>query len=613
MEKTTMKTRILCALMLTLFAIRGVQAADPSLVGWWNCDEGPGPKVLDASGNKNDGTLTGGVQWVAHEAGGALEFDGTSGYVTIPFSESLRVTNRGGGFTLSAWFLANEVPSGSARNLFQQADLNGLGRTWLFVSNTNEIRTFLGNAATPSGLGVEAGVWCHAAVVVTEGGATDTMQMYVNGKPAGVPGQRGVEDSQGEFYIGTHKNKNGFWNGKVDDVRLYNRPLSPEEIRAMVPPKVKAAKPEPTDGDVTVVTPLLRWTAGETALLHNVYVGTDLNLGPKDLVQERSPVAMYFHVPGLTPGTTYYWRVDEIEADMTTVHTGDVWTFTARALTAYLPVPADGSNEASPDPNLTLAWQPGLNAVEHHVYFGDRQEAVRDGTASADKGIRKDPLFVPGALEPLTTYYWRVDETAVAGAVHQGAVWNFTTFLPVDDFESYTDDEGNRIYETWADGWTNKTGSQVGYIQAPFAERRIVHSGQQSLPLDYNNVNAPYYSEAEREWPTVQNWTADGADTLILYVRGNGANGLGTVYVVLEDSTNKVAVVGNPNPNLVRANTWTQWKIPLSSFAGVNIARVKRLYLGVGSRQDPMAGGAGRLYIDDIQVTRPSPASVATP
>jgi len=54
--------------------------------------------------------------------------------------------------------------------------------------------------------------------------------------------------------------------------------------------------------------------------------------------------------------------------------------------------------------------------------------------------------------------------------------------------ESYTDDEGNRIYETWIDGWTNNTGSTVGNIQAPFAERAIVHGGKQSMPMDFNNT-----------------------------------------------------------------------------------------------------------------------------
>jgi hypothetical protein len=591
-------------LALALAVTGEVRAAEPGLVGWWNFDEGPGPTAADATGNGNAGTLTGGVQWLAQETGGALEFDGSSGYVRIPFSESLRVLNKSS-FTIMAWFKADAIPTEN-KEVFQQGDANGTGRTWLYIStSTGLIQTYLGGAAVPSGVNVTAGTWFHAAVVITEAGATDTIQIYVNGKPAGAAVQKAMENSEGPYFIGCHKNLTNFWDGLIDDVRLYNRALSAAEVQALVPPKVKAMNPDPASGSAAVVTPLLRWTAGETAVLHNVYVGTDPNLGAKDLVQPRAPVAMYFHVPGLTPGATYYWRVDEIEADMTTVHTGDVWTFIAQPVTAYLPAPVNGANDASTDPNMTVTWLAGLNATGHHVYFGDDRDAVSAAAPTVDKGTVTATSFAPGALEPLKTYYWRVDEIGLANAVNQGPVWSFTTCLPVDDFESYTDNEGSRIYETWTDGWTNNTGSTVGYVQAPFAERKVVHGGKQSMPLDYNNVNSPWYSEAERQWATAQNWTAEGADTLHLFLRGNATNGLGTLYVAVEDSSGKVAVAAHANPDIVRAGVWTQWKIPLSSLAGVNLAKVKKLYIGVGDRKTPVAGGSGRIYVDDIRVTKP--------
>ena len=49
----------------------------------------------------------------------------------------------------------------------------------------------------------------------------------------------------------------------------------------------------------------------------------------------------------------------------------------------------------------------------------------------------------------------------------------------------------------------------------------------------------------------------------------------------------------------------TEWKVPLGGVTGVNLARVKKMYLGVGDRKAPVAGGAGRIYIDDIRVTKP--------
>jgi hypothetical protein len=238
------------------------------------------------------------------------------------------------------------------------------------------------------------------------------------------------------------------------------------------------------------------------------------------------------------------------------------------------------------------------------VYFGDSNDAVSQGAAGTDKGELADPNFKPGALESLTTYYWRVDETVATGGVKTGPVWTFTTCLPVDDFESYTDDEGSRIYETWVDGWTNGTGSTVGNTQAPFAEQTIVHGGKQSMPLDYNNVNTPFYSEVEREFAPVEDWTAGDVTTLALYVRGRSGNAPAQLYVVVEDASKKVGIVAYPDTAVTSAAAWTQWKIPLSSFADVNLAQVKKLYVGLGDRTTPTAGGTGRIFIDDIQLTK---------
>ena len=82
-------------------------------------------------------------------------------------------------------------------------------------------------------------------------------------------------------------------------------------------------------------------------------------------------------------------------------------------------------------------------------------------------------------------------------------------------------------------------------------------------------------------------------------------NGTAALYAVVEDSAGKSAVITHPDPAAVNAAAWTEWKIPLSSLTGVNPAKVKKLYLGVGDRKAPVAGGSGRIYIDDIRVTKP--------
>ena len=368
-----------------------------------------------------------------------------------------------------------------------------------------------------------------------------------------------------------------------------------------------ATMPEPADGDGGVVTALFRWKASRTAASHDVYLGKTAVLGPADLVGPRQPFAMFWYLPGLEPGVTYYWRVDEVEADGTTVHTGVVWSFTTQALTAYRPTPADGATDAAPA--TTLTWLPGQMAIKHHLYFSDSREAVSQGTAAADKGELTDPTFTPGALESVATYYWRVDEITPDTPIRTGPVWSFTTCLPVDDFESYTDDEGSRIYETWTDGWTNNTGSTVGHAQAPFAERTIIHDGKQSMPLDYNNVQAPFYSEAEREFASVQDFTSNGVSALVLYVRGKPSNAPASLSVGLEDASQRTALVACTDPKVVTTGKWAQWQIPLSDFAGVNAAKIRRLYLRVGDKGASAPGGSGQLYIDDIRLIKAAPAA----
>jgi hypothetical protein len=186
---------------------------------------------------------------------------------------------------------------------------------------------------------------------------------------------------------------------------------------------------------------------------------------------------------------------------------------------ARSPQPAIGATGVSVDANLN--WRPGRETGSHKVFFGTDQAAVMNGTAPAQTVT--DHTFTPGSLTFGTAYYWRVDE--VNTVTYPGDVWSFTTqpYAVVDDFESYNDKD-HCIYDTWIDGYTDgKSGSIVGYLTAPFAEQTIIHGGKQSMPMEYNNVKAPYYSEATRTFDTPQNWTTNGADTLSLWFRGQPA------------------------------------------------------------------------------------------
>ncbi len=185
---------------------------------------------------------------------------------------------------------------------------------------------------------------------------------------------------------------------------------------------------------------------------------------------------------------------------------------------ARAPQPADGQAEVPPD--TMLRWRAGRNADLHQVYLGADPEAL----ALIDT-IAQDRI-APAGLEFGTTYYWRIDEVneAETVALWQSDLWSFATreWETIDGFESYTDDidAGEAIFDTWLDGWVNDTGSTVGYLEAPFAERTIVYGGAQSMPLAYDNSASPWYSETQQTFDTAGNWTVFGADTLVVHFQG---------------------------------------------------------------------------------------------
>ncbi len=267
----------------------------------------------------------------------------------------------------------------------------------------------------------------------------------------------------------------------------------------------------------------------------------------------------------------------------------------------YIPVAPREPNPASEavgvSPDTALSWRSGREAALHAVYLSQNLAAVADETALAATVVTSS--FEPAELTLGTTYYWKVNEIndAADWGVWEGEVWSFTTkdLLVIEDFENYTDTEGNRIYEAWTDGWAiAENGSQVGYDEAPFAERRIVHGGRQSMPLSYDNTAASY-SEATRSFTQSQDWTLYGATTFCLFFEGRAENAAGQLYLKVNGT--KVNYGGSPD-DLKRAE-WIPWNVELSSL-GLNAKSVKTVAVGVEG-----GGASGTLYIDDMCLAKP--------
>ena len=186
-----------------------------------------------------------------------------------------------------------------------------------------------------------------------------------------------------------------------------------------------AYNPDPADGSYYSGTSAdLNWSSPDVAAWHNVYFGDnfdDVKNGTGGTAQGQQ-VETFFAVSDLVPGTTYYWRIDVVEADVTTIHEGDVWSFTIPPRTAYDPNPADGAE--SIDPNVELSWTGGFGAILHTVYFGDNFDEV---SSAADGVPQPNTTYSPlSTLELEKVYYWRVDEFD-ASETYTGDVWSFTT------------------------------------------------------------------------------------------------------------------------------------------------------------------------------------------
>jgi len=250
--------------------------------------------------------------------------------------------------------------------------------------------------------------------------------------------------------IGTVTNNNFFRIGEVfigsDAAAGTIGSLHIDNVQIGIVMAEKARDPRPKDGafhDDTWVT--LSWKPGQFTVSHDVYLGEDFDvvndaMHDSDVYRGNQEGTFYvagfpgFAYPeGLVPGTTYYWRIDEVNnADPNSPWKGPVWRFSITPRKAYNPSPADGAKYV--DADVTLKWTGGFGVKLHHLYLGANLADVEAGTGGTYKGPVDLASYKPAALVLGTTYYWRVDEFDGA-KTHKGDVWSFTTIpdLPITD------------------------------------------------------------------------------------------------------------------------------------------------------------------------------------
>jgi len=200
------------------------------LVGWWKFDETEGGNASDSSSNNNVGTLVGNPQWqpTGGQIGGALWFDGVDDYVNCGNDKSLDITDQ---ITLAAWVKMNDAGNSEFNPFVTKGD-----RTYGLKQHSQNTLEFVIYDGTwrvthyPVDNSFN-GVWHHLA------GTYDgsNLKLYIDGKLEVTTAHAGsIASSAANLNIATNSEESGrFYNGAIDDLRIYNYALSEGEITAL--------------------------------------------------------------------------------------------------------------------------------------------------------------------------------------------------------------------------------------------------------------------------------------------------------------------------------------------------------------------------------------------
>jgi hypothetical protein len=443
---------------------------DPTLVSRWEFDEGEGDIAYDSAGD-NDGTLVGDTNWVTGKIGDyALEFDGDGDYVEVPAHSSIN-QNSMTKFSAGAWIYPKTLGGFNQGRIISKRFygydfyIYSSGNLEVYIPHT----TTSAQRQTDSGNAFSLDEWTYVAFTYNEDN-DKKIKIYANGvlQTGGtdIAGDGSLcDDSFDSLKIGRYyySAEPRYFDGKIDDVRIYDRALSAGDIWQLYREGLseKAFAPSPEDGKIDVVDPnvVLSWSPGKNVLTHDVYFGTDFN----EVDNANTSSTQYmgnqneiwwdtnnYDSNGLEPSTTFYWRIDEVNDPC--VWKGDVWSFTTLGspYKSTNPNPANNATEISLSSDLS--WTAGLGATSHDVYFGTSSPGTFCGNQTGT-------TYDPGILTDGKTYYWRIDEKNAAGTT-TGDVWSFTTWVDPNLVSRWEFDEGDGT--TAYDSAGDNNGTLVG-------------------------------------------------------------------------------------------------------------------------------------------------------
>ncbi len=403
------------------------------LVGWWKMDDGVNnpcasgvDKACDSSGNNNVGTWTNGVASTSGKFGNGTNFDGVNDYVSVPAS-SIFDNQR---ITIASWvYSANFAQNGF---IFEKTTNGSVDTQYSCffdsVSSSIYFRTY-NSSGTQNNLTlawtglVTNNAWNHIACIYD--GANK--YIYVNGKLAtsAAYNQTLITNPAGTSFIGTFGGGGYNFNGKIDDVRIYNRALSPSEVTRLydwAPGPVGWWKMDENTGGVVndssgngntgvnkgaYFMPLTVSNSGSTLTDYqaSVSANTSVQIAAGKMQSDCDDVRFY-DSDNITP--LNYW----LESNCNSTTTGTVFWVKIPSIpngskTIYMYYGNPGASAGSNGPNTFIAWHGLSNNTNFHdsniipptefiyeteYYYGDHASAVSVGLSAADNRALGDSI-----------------------------------------------------------------------------------------------------------------------------------------------------------------------------------------------------------------------------
>ena len=221
-----MKRSLVFWAVLTIgLLILSPQLVSAKTVALWLCDEGSGQTLIDNSGNGHDGTLEGNAGWTDGKFGKALKLNGSPDRVVVPGSANLTGSDA---MTVEFWIKALQK---AGYQIPVSKGMKGPGHWEIYLlAGTGNLSAYIPDLGDFGGTNsVTDDKWHHCAMV-WDG---SSVILYVDGKEAqkwaGLEFQRIVADDQ-PLHIGNEFTNNFWFTGLMDEIRITNGALSPDQL-----------------------------------------------------------------------------------------------------------------------------------------------------------------------------------------------------------------------------------------------------------------------------------------------------------------------------------------------------------------------------------------------